>query len=124
MTTVDEIADGIYRISTAIDVPFGKFSFNRYLIDDDEPLLFHTGLRAFFAETREAIVKVMPVGRLRHIAFSHFESDECGALNQLLALAPNAAPLCGQLAALVSVSDYADRAPRALDDDEVLSIGR
>lgn len=123
-TAVDEIADGIYRISTPVDVPFGQFSYNQYLIADDEPLLFHTGKRAFFDATREAIARVMPVERLRHIAFSHFEADECGTLNQFLALAPHAAPLCGQIAAMVSVADYADRAPRALADGEAVRLGR
>lgn len=124
MTGVDEIADGIYRISTPVDVPFGKFSYNQYLIADDEPLLFHTGKRAFFGQTREAIARVMPIERLRHIAFSHFEADECGTLNELLALAPNAQPLCGEIAAMVSVIDYADRTPRALADGESVRLGR
>ena len=123
-TTIDEIADGIYRISTPVDVPFGQFSYNQYLIADDEPLLFHTGKRAFFAETRAAIARVMPIARLRHVAFSHFEADECGTLNEILALAPQAAPLCGQIAAMVSVADYADRPPRALADGETVRLGR
>ena len=92
-TTVHEIADRIYRISTPVPpgvVP-GGFSFNQYLVVDDEPLLFHTGLRKMFPLAAEAIGNVMPVEKLRYIAFSHFESDECGALNQFLAKAPNAA---------------------------------
>jgi flavorubredoxin len=125
MTSIDEIADGIYRIFTPVEIPgAGGFSFNQYLIDDDEPLLFHTGLRRTFPEVREAIARVMPVERLRWLAFSHFEADECGALNQFLAVAPQAAPLCGRIAAMVSVGDYADRPPRALDDDETLALGR
>ena len=79
-------------------------------------MLFHTGKRAFFSETREAIARVMPINRLRHVSFSHFEADECGALNELLALAPEGVPLCGKIAAMVSIADYADRPPRALDD--------
>src|SRR4051812_26375254 len=117
-TTVAEIADSLYRISTPVDVPFGKFSYNQYLIPDDEPLLFHNGKRAFFPETRDALSRIMPLDRLRHIAFSHFEADECGALNELLAVAPHAAPLCGKIAAMVSVTDFADRAPHALEDGE------
>ena len=87
-TRVDEIADGIYRLATAVDLPGGPgaFSFNQYLIDDDEPLLFHAGLRQLFPLVLEAVEHVMPVVRLRHVAFSHVEADECGALNQWLAV--------------------------------------
>ena len=125
MTSIDEIADGIYRIFTPIDIPgAGGFSFNQYLIADDEPLLFHTGLRRLFPQICEAVARVMPVERLRWLALSHFEADECGALNQFLAAAPRAEPLCGRIAAMVSVGDYADRAPRALDDGESVLLGR
>ncbi|MBC7989269.1 MAG: MBL fold metallo-hydrolase, partial [Luteimonas sp.] len=125
-TNVHEIADGIYRINTPIALPgdVGKFSFNQYLIDDDEPLLFHTGLRQLFPLVREAVASVLPVSRLRHVAFSHVEADECGSLNQWLAAAPQSAPLCGTIAAMVSIGDLADRAPRALADGEVVSLGR
>jgi flavorubredoxin len=125
MTSIDEIADGIYRIFTPIDIPgAGGFSFNQYLIADDEPLLFHTGLRRLFRQICEAVARVMPVERLRWLALSHFEADECGALNQFLAVAPQAEPLCGRIAAMVSVGDYADRTPRALDDGESVLLGR
>src|SRR5579859_7686162 len=89
-TRIDEIADGIYRIATPVppSVVPGGFSFNQYLIVDDEPLLFHTGLRRSFPEVRDAIERVIPIERLRWISFSHFEADECGALNELLAAAP------------------------------------
>ena len=124
-TTIDEIADRIYRISTPVEIPGGGgFSFNQYLIDDDEPLLFHTGLRRMFPVVREAVERIVPIDRLRYIGFSHFEADECGALNEFLAVAPRAEPLCGQVAAMVSVSDYADRPPRALSDDETISLGQ
>jgi flavorubredoxin len=125
-TRIDEIADGIYRISTPVppDSFPGGFTFNQFLIVDEEPLLFHTGLRRMFPLVREAIEHVMPVSRLRHVCFSHFEADECGALNEVLAVAPNAAPLCGQLAADVSVRDIADREPRALADGESVELGR
>src|SRR6185503_15303298 len=89
-TNVHEIAEGIYRISTPLAVVPGGFSFNQYLVVDEEPLLFHTGLRRMFPLVREAIDRVIPVESLRYVAFSHFESDECGALNSLLAVAPNA----------------------------------
>src|SRR5580765_8531108 len=101
-TCIDEIVDGIYRISTPVTVIPGGFTFNQYLIVDDEPLLFHTGLHRMFPLVSEAIRAVMPVERLRHISFSHYEADECGALNEFLGVAPDAIPLCGQIAALVS----------------------
>jgi flavorubredoxin len=125
-TNVAEIAEGIYRINTPLppEVVPGGFSFNQYLIVDDEPLLFHTGPRRMFPLVCEAVASVMPVERLRHVAFSHVESDECGALNEWLAAAPEAAPLCGQIAAMVSINDLADRPPRALADGESISLGR
>lgn len=123
-TVIDEIADGIHRISTPLAAVPGGFTFNQYLIVDDEPLLFHTGPRRLFPLVREAIGAVMPVERLRHLAFSHYEADECGALNAFLGVAPAAVPLCGAIAALVSVEDTADRAPRALADDERVALGR
>jgi flavorubredoxin len=122
-TNVHEIADGIYRISTPVTIPGGGFTFNQFLIVDDEPLLFHTGLRKMFPLVREAVESVIPASSLRHIAFSHVEADECGALNEWLAVAPEAHPLCGSVGAMVSVEDLADRAPRALQDQETLNIG-
>jgi flavorubredoxin len=123
-TAIDEVADGIYRIFTPVSAVPGGFSFNQYLIRDEEPLLFHTGLRKIFPLVREAIASVMPVEELRHIAFSHYEADECGALNEFLAVAPAATPLCGKIAAMVSIGDVADRAPRALEDGERFAIGK
>ncbi len=124
-TNVHEIAERIYRINTPMLLPGdAAFSFNQYLIDDDEPLLFHTGLRQLFPLVLEAVASVMPVARLRHVAFSHVEADECGSLNQWLAAAPQATPLCGTVAAIVSISDLADRPPRALADGETVSLGR
>ncbi len=122
-TTIDEIAAGIHRISTPVMRPSGGFSFNQYLVVDEQPLLFHTGLRQLFPLVREAIDAVMPVERLRYVSFSHIEADECGALNEFLAVAPAAVPLCGQIAARVSIADMADRAPKALADGERLSLG-
>jgi flavorubredoxin len=123
-TRIDEVEDRIYRISTPLSKVPGGFSFNQYLIDDAEPLLFHTGPRKLFPLVREAITHVMPIERLRHISFSHFESDECGSLNEFLAAAPDAAPLCSKIAALVSIDDVADRPARALADGETVSLGR
>lgn len=126
-TTIDEIADGIYRISSPVppteDLPTG-FSFNQYLIVDDEPVLYHTGLRNMFARTRDAVSTVLPVAKLRYVAFSHVEADECGALNDFLAAAPQAVPLCGEIAAMVSVGDLADRPPRAMAEGESIHLGR
>ena len=122
-TRVDEIAQGIFRISTPVSAVPGGFTFNQYLVVDDEPLLFHTGLRQMFPLVREAIEAIMPVERLRYVSFSHYEADECGALNDFLAAAPNAVPLCGQIGAMVSIGDMADRPPRALDDGEGVSLG-
>jgi flavorubredoxin len=122
-TSIDEINDGIYRIHTPVDGLAGGFSFNQYLIVDDEPVLFHTGPRRMFPLVRDAIARVMAPERLRWIGFSHVEADECGGLNDLLALAPAARPLCSQVAAMVSIGDLADREPRALADGESMSIG-
>jgi flavorubredoxin len=119
-TNVHEIADGIFRINT----PVPGFSFNQYLLLDDAPLLFHTGPRKLFPLVREAVASLMPVENLRYISFSHVEADECGSLNKWLAVAPQSIPVCGAVAALVSIEDLADRPPQALADAEVLSIGR
>jgi flavorubredoxin len=124
-TTVHEIADSIYRIATPIRFPSGaEFSFNQYLVVDEMPLLFHTGLRRIFPLVREAVGRLLPPERLRYIGFSHFEADECGSLNEWLAVAPEAVPLCGRIAAGTSINDVADRAPRVLGDAETLILGR
>jgi flavorubredoxin len=118
-TQVDEIADRVYRIST----PVPGFSFNQILLAADEPLLFHTGPRRLFAATRAGVARVLPPERLRWIGFSHVEADECGALNEWLAAAPRASPLCGAVAKLVSADDLADRPARGLADGEALPLG-
>ena len=123
-TNIHEIADGIYRINTPLALPNGAFSFNQYLVLDDEPLLFHTGPRRMFPLVSEAVGHVLSPDQLRWIAFSHFEADESGSLNDWLALAPSSEPVCSTIAALVSVTDVADRAPRALADGETLRTGR
>jgi len=123
-TRIDEIADGIYRISTPSTIVPGGFTFNEFLIRDEAPLLFHTGLRKMFPEVKEAISRVLPVESLRYIAFSHVEADESGALNDFLAVAPNSVPVCSQTAALVSINDLADRAPKVMADGETLRLGK
>jgi len=124
-TRIDEIADGIYRISTPVppSVIPGGFSFNQYLVVDDAPLLHHTGLSKMFPAVRDAIASVIPVESLRYISFSHYEADECGSLNEFLQLAPQAEPLCSRIAKMVSVDDIALRPARALGDGEDLSLG-
>ncbi len=124
-TNIQEIADGIYRINTPVALPgAGDFSFNQYLIVDDAPMLFHTGLRHLFPLVREAVDSIIPAGSLRYIGFSHVEADECGSLNEWLAVAPQAEAVCGRVAAMVSINDMADRPPRALADGETLALGR
>jgi flavorubredoxin len=122
-TNIHEVAPGLYRINTPLPIPGGDFNFNQYLIADDAPLLFHTGPRKMSALVAEAIGRVLPVENLRYLAFSHFESDECGGLNELLGAAPNAVPVCSQVAAMVSVNDVADRPARTLADGESLALG-
>lgn len=121
-TRIDEVAAGIYRISTPVSEVPGGFSFNQYLIVDDQPLLFHTGPRRMRLLVQEAISSVMDVKDLRFIGFSHYESDECGSLAGFLSLAPNAAPLCGQVNAMIN-GDCFDKPPRVLADGEALSLG-
>jgi flavorubredoxin len=119
---IDEIAPDVYRISTF--VPEADLQFNQFLVVDDEPLLFHTGMRAIFPIVRDAIATIMDPSTLRWISFSHFEADECGALNELLEMAPNAEAACSTVGALVSVNDFASRPARALEDDERIETGR
>ena len=102
----------------------GGFTFNQFLIEDEEPLLYHTGPRKLFGRVRDAVARILPIERLRYVSFSHYEADECGALNEFLAAAPRATPLCGSVAAMVSIADVADRPPRALADGEEVELGR
>ena len=125
-TRIDEIADRIYRLSTFepdIAPPAG-FTFNQFLVLGDEPLLFHTGKRRMFPQVRAALARVLPPERLRWIAFGHYEADECGAMNEWLAVAPQAEVMHGQTGCMVSLNDMADRAPRILADGEVVELGR
>ncbi|MBK5287310.1 MAG: MBL fold metallo-hydrolase [Acidimicrobiia bacterium] len=120
-TTIDEVSDSIYRISTY--VPDADLTFNQVLVDADEPMLFHLGMRALFPLVSEAVAKVRPVDQLRWLSFGHVEADECGAMNGWLAAAPSATVAFGGLGCMVSVNDLADRAPRPLEDGEVLDLG-
>src|SRR5271165_3840969 len=122
MAVISEIAPNIFRIS--IFAQWGNFQFNHFLVKDDEPLLFHTGLRGMHAEIREAVSKLINLSELRHISFSHFESDECGSLNEWLAAAPKAHVICGQVAAMVCVNDFTGRESRGLADGETFTTGK
>ena len=125
-TLIDEIAPDVFRLSTyvpEIAAPAG-FSFNQFLVRGDEPFLFHTGMRQLFPLVSDAIDKVVGLDRLRWISFAHVEADECGSLNQLLAVAPHAAAIHGPTAILTSLNDLADRPPVMIDPDgPALEIG-
>jgi flavorubredoxin len=123
-TKTAEIADRVYRFSTAVDgIGPEPFTFNQFLVDADEPLLFHLGGRGFFPLVSEAVAKVVPLERLRYLSFGHVESDECGSLNQWLAAAPKAEVLHSQIACMVSLNDLSNRPPRGLGDGEVVDLG-
>ena len=120
-TKVDEIAEQIYRISTF--VPEAGLVFNQFVIVDDQPLVFHTGMRALFPLVAEAAATVVPIERIRWITFGHYEADECGAMNQWLAASPGAEIAHTAVGVMVSVGDQADRPPRMLADGEVIDLG-
>ena len=124
-TRIDEIATGIYRLSTFVPeiAPPAGFTFNQFLVLGDEPLLFHTGLRRMFPLVRDALARIISPERLRWITFGHYEADECGAMNEWLAVAPSAQVAHGQTACLVSLNDMADRQPRILADGEAIELG-
>ncbi|MCC7272921.1 MAG: MBL fold metallo-hydrolase [Alphaproteobacteria bacterium] len=125
-TRIDEIADGIFRLSTFVPeiAPPAGFTFNQFLVTGDEPLLFHTGLRKMFPLTLGAVGRVIAPERLRWITFGHFEADECGAMNEWLAVAPGSQIAHGLTGCMVSLNDVADRAPRPLADGETIELGR
>ncbi len=123
-TRINEIADGVFRLSTFIQqVPPTGLAFNQFLIVGDEPLLFHTGMRGLFPLVRVAVSNVMPPENLRWISFGHYEADECGSMNDWLAVAPQAQIAHGMTAVGVSLNDMADRAPRMLKNGEVIDLG-
>ena len=124
-TRIDEIASGIFRLSTFVPEagPTG-FTFNQFLVLGEDPLLFHTGPRRMFPLVSAALGRIMPPERLRWITFGHYEADECGAMNEWLAVAPRAEVAHGQTACMVSLNDMADRPPRVLQDGEVIELGQ
>lgn len=119
---ITEIAPDVYRLS--LFVPEADLQFNQFLVKDDEPLLFHTGMRGIFPQVREAVAKIINPSHLRHIGFSHFEADECGSLNEWLQLAPNAEPVCSFVGAQVSINDFAARPAKGLSDGDGFSTGK
>jgi flavorubredoxin len=125
-TRINEIANGIYRLSTFVPqiAPPAGFTFNQFLVLGDEPLLFHTGLRQMFPLIRSAVSRLIPPEKLRWITFGHFEADESGAMNEWMAVAPQAQVAHGQTGCLVSLNDQADRAPRVLQDGETIELGQ
>lgn len=122
MPHISEIAPDVYRISVLY--PEINLQFNHFLIKDDEPLLFHTGLRKMFPAVREGLQSLIDPAKLRWISWSHFESDECGALNEWLAIAPNAEPVCNMVGALVNVNDFSSKPAQVLGADDVLTTGK
>jgi len=123
VSDVHEIADGIYRISS-FDGNYAPVEFSQFLIKGEKPLLFHTGSKGLFPQTLEAVKKVVDPASLSYISWSHLESDECGALNEFLGVAPKAEPVHGQIGVMLSVGDFFDRAVRGLGDNEVLDLGQ
>lgn len=122
-TKVDEIAPDIFRLSTLIpDAAPGGFTFNQFLVRDEQPFLFHTGLRQLHPLVSGAVASLVDLSDLRWISFAHVEADECGAMNQFLAEAPHAEVVHGGLACLVSLNDLADRPPHVIDR-EALDLG-
>lgn len=122
---IDEIADGIFRLSAYVPeiAPPAGFTFNHFLVRGEEPLLFHAGLRKMFPALHAAVGRLIRPEELRWVAFGHYEADECGAMNEWLAVAPRAQVAHGQTACLVSLNDMADRAPRILQDGEAIELG-
>lgn len=125
-TRIDEVAAGIYRINTPLRTPSipGGFSLSQYLVVDDEPMIFHTGWRRWFPFVSEAIATVLPLERIRHVGYSHFEGDESGAVNAFLAAAPGAVPFASQISVLTSLDDHADRPAQGLVDGQRFSTGQ
>lgn len=122
MATITEIAPDIFRISNYVAA--GGMQFNLFLVRDDEPLLYHTLQKALFRESLEAVSTLIDVKKLRWIGFSHYEADECGALNEWLQAAPQATAIAGVLAAAIGINNFAVRPPKVLEDNAVMATGR
>lgn len=122
MPAVNEIAPDVYRISTYISEI--NLQFSQFLVNDEEPLLFHTGMRSLFPQVRDAVATIIDPTKIRWISFSHFEADESGSLNEWLQTAPSAQPVCSMVGALVSINDFTQRSAKGLTDGEVLSTGQ
>jgi len=122
VTRIDEIAPDIFRISTFS--PEFNLQFNQFLVKDEEPLLFETGMKQMFPLVREAVAKIIDPSKLRYVSFSHYEPDECGSLNEWLTIAPNANTVCSAVGALVFVNDGALRPARGLNHEEVITTGK
>src|SRR5262245_36234495 len=122
MPQIDEIAPDLFRLS--VYVPDIEMEFNHFLVRDDEPLLFHAGLKGMFPVLRDAVATLIEPSRLRYVSWSHFESDECGALNDWLQIAPEAEPVCTLVGKIVSVDDFSIRPARGMMPDDVLSTGK
>lgn len=121
-TRIDEIAPDIYRVSTYVSKI--NLQFNQFVVNDEQPLLYHTGMRGMFPQVRDAVAKIVDPAEIRWISFSHFEADECGSLNEWLALAPHAKPFCGAIGALVNINDYIGGRARIMATGETLGTGR
>jgi flavorubredoxin len=119
---VTEIAPDVFRLS--LFIPEANLQFNQFLVRDDEPLLFHTGMRGVFPQVRDAVATLIDPSTLRHISFSHFEADECGSLNEWFEVAPNAEAVCSFVGAEVSVNDFTSRPARGLMDGDTFSTGK
>ncbi len=119
---ITEIAPDVFRLS--LFIPEADLQFNQFVVRDDEPLLFHTGMKSIFPQVREAVSQLIDPAKLRHIGFSHFEADECGSLNEWLAIAPDAQAVCSLVGAEVSINDFASRPARGLTDGETFSTGK
>ncbi len=122
MAMVTEVAPDVYRIETYVKA--FELGFNQFLIKDEEPLLYHTGMKGIFPDVRDAVATIIDPSQIRWIGFSHFEVDECGALNEWLELAPSAEAVCSEAGALVNMADFSSRPTRGLTNDEVLRTGK
>jgi flavorubredoxin len=119
---IHEIAPDLFRLS--LYIPQANLQFNQFLLRDDEPLLYHTGLRQMFPMVKDAVARLLDPASIRWIGFSHFEADECGSLNEWLAAAPQAEPVCGPVGAIVNINDVADRKARVLERGDILTTGK